>query len=242
MPAPSPGIDGQFPTTEWTLVSRLRSRDEAVACRVLNELVTQYYYPLYCFIRRRGMDHHDAEDALHDFLGKLLRLDAGQRANQAAGRLRGYLSTALRNFLSTRFHEPERAPVTLSLDASAAEARYVTEELRDEDTPERLVGRKWVYELLREVMRKLGATYATRDRLALFQALQPFIFNGGTLRGEDAPAIAEKLGMTPVALRVAMSRLMEAFRIALRAEVLHTLEDPAGVDDELASLIRAFET
>ena len=71
-----PDGDGCFPTTSWTLIARLRSGDEATARRALEDLCAQYRYPLYCAIRYRGLTHHDAEDALHGFLAKLLRLDA----------------------------------------------------------------------------------------------------------------------------------------------------------------------
>ena len=67
--------NGCFPATQWTLIHRLRSSDAKVARRALDDLCAQYYYPLYCYIRRRGFDQHDAEDALQDFFSKLLRLD-----------------------------------------------------------------------------------------------------------------------------------------------------------------------
>ena len=66
--------DGSFPATHWTLIARLRNPDETVARIALDELCAQYHYPLYCYIRHRGLAHHDAQDALQDFFAKLLRL------------------------------------------------------------------------------------------------------------------------------------------------------------------------
>ena len=54
--------DGHFPETRWSLIARLKSADEATARRALDELCAQYHYPLYCYLRRRGCGHHDAED------------------------------------------------------------------------------------------------------------------------------------------------------------------------------------
>lgn len=73
-----PKGESRFPTTEWTLISRLKSEDGATSARALDDLCRQYHYPLYCLIRSRGLAHHDAEDALHDFLAKLLRLESLQ--------------------------------------------------------------------------------------------------------------------------------------------------------------------
>jgi hypothetical protein len=40
--------DGKFPTTQWTLIARIKSPDEGVARGALDELCAQYHYPLYC--------------------------------------------------------------------------------------------------------------------------------------------------------------------------------------------------
>jgi len=68
--------DGQFPATRWSLIARLKHGDEAAAREAIGELCAQYHDPLYCYLRRHGLAHHDAQDALHDFLAKLLRLEA----------------------------------------------------------------------------------------------------------------------------------------------------------------------
>ena len=101
--------DGSFPTTQWSLIARLKSPDEATARRALDDLCTQYHFPLYCAIRHRGLAHHDAEDALHDFLAKLLRLDSFAGADAEKGRLRAFLGTALTRFLHN-WHR-DRAPL-----------------------------------------------------------------------------------------------------------------------------------
>ncbi len=115
--------DGCFPITSWTLISRLRSDDEATARRALEELCAQYRYPLYCAIRHRGLAHHDAEDALHDFLAKLLRLKVFEAADAQKGRL----GTALGRFLVNWHRDHTRRADDVSLDAppgSADKARY----------------------------------------------------------------------------------------------------------------------
>ncbi len=91
----TPSDEGRFPTTSWTLIARLKNPDAEIAHRALDELFGQYHFPLYCAIRRSGLAHH----ALHDFLAKLLRLDAFAGADAEKGRLRAYLSTALQRFL-----------------------------------------------------------------------------------------------------------------------------------------------
>lgn len=241
---PPEPADGKFPTTNWTLVSRLRSRSEAVAERALNELCTQYHYPLYCYIRRRGLEHHDAQDALHDFFAKLLRNESLQGLHGADGMLRGFLGRSLQRFLSNwhRDHAKERLEVSLEAERELAEAegRFQREYLTDADTPERIFERQWARELLHQVQARLRARFQQRGKAALFEALRPGLLNGGTLTGDDTARAAAALGMSEGSVRVAMTRLRDEYREVLREEVRQTVDRDEEVEGEIAHLMRAF--
>lgn len=236
---------GNFPSTDWTLISRLRSRHETVAMAALEELCAAYHYPLYCFIRRRGLAHHDAQEALQDFLAKLLRNESLQSTHQEQGRLRGFLSTAMSRFLANwhRDHAKERLNVSIEAEQELArnEDRFQKEKLTDEDTPERVFERKWAQEMLRRVLAEMEDDYRRKDRHALYRALRPVVLAGGSLVGEATNEMAKSLCMTPGALRVALSRFLGDYRARLRREVQHTITSAEDVDEELALLANAFE-
>lgn len=239
-----PAADDRFPATRWSLFSRIRGADEAEARRALNDLCSQYHYPLYCFIRRRGLDHHDAQDALQDFFAKLLRNESLNDLRADEGRLRGYLGTALQRFLANWHRDHARERLHDSIEAvrevAEAEGRFQREKLTDEDTPERVFERKWAHELLRSVQDKLRARFRDRGKEPLYDALLPGLMNGGTLRGEDTPRIAAELGMSEGSVRVAMTRLLEEYRSVLRAELRQTVECDEEVEPELAHLMSVF--
>lgn len=241
-----PPPDGKFPETDWTLMSRLRSRDDRVAAMALDELCCQYHYPLYCYIRRRGLAHHDAQDVLHDFLAKLLRNQSLIDLREAQGRLRGLLSTSLQRFLANwhRDHSGDRLcdSIEAAREAAEAEDRFQREKLTDEESPERIFERKWAHELLRGVQEKLRARFSERGKERLFGALLPGLINGGTLRGEDTPRIAEALGMSEGSVRVAMTRLLDEYRCLLRSEVRQTVERDEDVEAEIAYLLNVFRS
>lgn len=236
--------DGSFPTTHWTLVARLRSGDSKVARRALEDLVSQYRYTLYAYIRRRGLAHHDAEDALHDFLLRLLKAHALEYAEEARGRLRGYLGTALGRFLSNWRRDEARR--TLGMEelpgeaASGDEARYSKEHFSEKDTPHQVFERKWGHALMGRVMERLKARCREQGKAALFTVLQPVLLGGGSLRGHDATAIAASLGVSEGTLRVALSRHLRDYRKVLEEEVQQTVENPADVADEIAYLMAVF--
>jgi RNA polymerase sigma-70 factor (ECF subfamily) len=242
----SPEADGHFPTTHWTLVARIKSADVAVAAKALDELCAEYHYPLYCYLRRRGCEHHDAQDVLHDFLAGLLRQRALERMEEARGRLRGYLSLALGRHLSewrrseARRERPE-VEFNRRLDFKAIADRYERERFSDVDTPGRIFERKWALELLRQAIEKIGADYERRGRGLLFAVLRPVLEGGGSLRGEDTRALATRAGLSDEALRAALARVLREFRETLNAAVALTVEEPAEVPDEMTYLMGLFE-
>jgi len=236
---------GNFPTTHWTLIARLKSADEAEARGALDELCAQYHYPLYCYIRRHAFEHHDAQDALHDFLAKLLRLDAFAAADSDKGRLRTYLATALQRFLANwRRDRPHRERESSldepHIDGVHAETRYQRERLTDHETPERFFERKWGQELLGRVLRRVGEDYTSRGKSAVFDTLRPVLISGGSLRGEDSPCLAAALGISENALRIKLTRLLREYRAVLEAEVFHTVGSREEVEEEIAHLQRVF--
>lgn len=234
-----PSSDGQFPTTHWTLVARLKSHDAHVARPALEELCQQYHYPLYCYIRRRGLEHHDAEDALHDFLAKLLRLNAFDDLVSEKGRLRSFLATALRRFIINWQQGQKSKELEINLDLVLSEQRYRKERLSDHDTPERLFDRKWGQTLLHRTLKKLGSSYEQKGKTDLFIALKPVLLTGGSLRGHDGPSLATSLGISDGALRVALNRLLKDYRDILTAEVSQTVDDQSDVEQEIQCLLEA---
>lgn len=236
--------EGQFPTTHWTLIQRLKSDDAATAHRALEDLCAQYHYPLYCYIRRRGLRHHDAQDALHDFLAKLLRHGSFEAADQKRGDLRAFLSTALHRFLINWHEGHARQRREVSIDAAqfaeVNEDRFTREKFTEQDTPDRVFERKWAQELLRRVFKQLGEEYAAKGKADLFKTLKPVILRGGSLRGEDPAALAASLGMEEGALRTALSRLLRHYRHGLENEVRQTVSGESEVADELAYLRQLF--
>ena len=241
--------DGRFPNTEWTLVRRLRHQDTHVCKRALNELCTLYHYPLYCFIRQRGLSHHDAEDALHDFLAKLLRLDALTDLAAEKGRLRTFLSKTLQRFLINLHHQQKtridtevlRQEANFPLDPKL-EQRYEREMGSTIDSPDVAFDRRWCEELLQRVVRRLESEYAEKGKQELFAALLPVLVSGGSLRDHDSEELASKLSMTPGAVRAALLRLLRDYRGHLVGEVRQTVDARDDVEQEIACLMDAVRT
>lgn len=231
-----------FHTTRWSLVLRAGNRDSPEQGRALEELCGAYWYPLYAYARRRGRGAEQAEDDVQGFFAHLLAKEALAVADPERGRFRSFLLTSFRNFQAG---ERERAAAekrgggrsALSFEGADAEQRFLLEPTHEE-TPERLFLRDWAVALLGEVLERLRANYIERDQGPIFDALKETLTAGAG--GRPLTAIAAELEMSESAVRVAAHRLRGRFRQAIRDEIAQTVEDPAGIDLELAELFSAL--
>ena len=229
-----------FLTTRWSLVARSGAADPATAQRALGELCELYWFPLYAFVRRRGLGEPDALDALQSFCAQLLERGGLDGARRDAGTFRSYLLGALRHFLDNQ-HRAERTQKRgggkLAWSLDDAEARYLAEPA-DTESPERLFERRWAVALLDRATARLREEYAARSKQALLQALEPALLgDDGAIRHQD---VARALGTTEGAIKVALHRLRGRMRELIRDEVLQTVDDPNAVDEELRHLFAAL--
>ena len=233
-----------FPTTSWSLVQRIKSPDRESAARALDEICAQYHYPLYCCIRQRGLNHHDAQDALHDFLAALLRYDAFERIDADKGRLRSYISVALKRFLIKwqGAHSHRHREVSVEAEAALAESqqRFAHEHFTDADSPDRLFDRQWADTLFRRVLKLTQDNCEKRGRGEVFRVLKPVLQRGGSMRGHDPAALAAALGINEGALRTALNRLVGDFRGLLHDEIRQTVATEEDVELEKAHLRQLF--
>jgi RNA polymerase sigma-70 factor (ECF subfamily) len=231
-----------FVTTRWTVVLKAgNANDSAVAKAALGELCQTYWFPLYAYVRRRGLSSHDAEDRVQGFLARLIRLNSVAELSREKGRFRAFLLAGLKHYLADEWDRESAAKRdvrrTLSWDALEAESRYAAE-LADRLTPERLYERQWALALLESVVRRLRGEYEAAGKGDLYAALQVAVTGGA-----GAVAYAElslRLGQSEGALRVAVHRLRQRYRQVLREEIGHTVEREDEVDSELADLRRVL--
>lgn len=230
-----------FLTTRWSLVVAAAGEGDAARAS-LEELARGYWYPLYAFVRRQGERADDAADLTQAFFLRLLERRDLAVADPERGRFRSFLLASLRHFLANERDARRalkrgggRAP--LSIDWGEADRRFGAEPA-DERDPELLFERGWALATLERALERLRAEYAARGKSEQFERLAPELSPGG--RSEGVAEIAVALDTSEGAVRVALHRLRERFRDALRAEVADTLARPDELDLELAELLRAL--
>jgi RNA polymerase sigma-70 factor (ECF subfamily) len=61
----------------------------------LDHLCRTYWYPLYAYVRRRGLTAEDAEDVTQSYFAALIERDYLAQADRNKGRLRSCLLVSL---------------------------------------------------------------------------------------------------------------------------------------------------
>ena len=232
----------KFAATRWTLVARA-SGDDPAAQAALSELCAAYYAPVIAFLRARGRDADTARELAHAFFEKVLAGGALSGADPTRGRFRSYLLGAVKHFLADQYDRAQTAKrgsgaAPLPLDAHPTDAPGLAAPARPED--ERAFDRQWALTLIARALEITGAELRDAGKAKHFAVLKPWITGGG----EPFPqaAAAQQLGLSEGAVKVAIHRLRQRFREAVKAEIAQTVPTPADIDDELRHLLAVLLT
>ena len=155
------------------------------------------------------------------------------------GRFRSFLLAALRHYLS---HERDRAgaqkrgggTTTLSLDAAAAEDRYMLE-ATETATPEDVFERRWAMTVLDRSLERLATESTVGDKGPQFDLLKQYLT--GVEPQMPYREAADALGMSEGAIRSAVHRMRKRFGECLREEIAETVADPADTNAEVRHLL-----
>lgn len=218
--------------------------EEANASAALAELCEIYWPPLYGYLRGRGYRAEEAQDLTQGFFVRLLETRAIRSADQARGRFRAFLLTALKRYVINEYERGTAARrggrhVHFPLDFDQAERAY-TADHRDDDTPDRLYDRKWAAIVLERAFHRLREEYDASGKAKLAKALLPYLTDSTGLSSYQA--VAEDLGLTEGAVKVAVHRLRQRYGAILRAEVAETVLGEHEVEAEMRELLRVMSS
>jgi RNA polymerase sigma factor (sigma-70 family) len=233
--ATSPMQEAAFPNTSWSAVFTARAGGDATGAHAaLSRLCQQYWYPLYAFARRWGLDPEDAEDATQSFFVALESAGLLASADPSRGKLRTFFLAAfqrdLNDFRKAANRDKRGGGNVVSLDRLAAEERLAAEPAAP---PAQSFEREWALDVLDAAVARLERNYGATGRADHFTVLRPFLTDEA-----DYDELCAKLSLNPDAARQAVHRLRERLGRALRDEIADTLFKPtdATVDEELAAL------
>jgi RNA polymerase sigma-70 factor (ECF subfamily) len=225
-----------FATTHWSVV--LTAQGESPAAEAaLEKLCRTYWRPIYEFVRRQEVEREEAKDLTQGFFALLLERRDLDAVRKEKGRLRSYLLTSLKHFLT---NERQRAMAIkrgegwrlIPLDEVRERAGF---EPADRSTVDQIYERRWALALLEQVLRRLGEEYRSVGNVVLFERLEALLIDEPERPSQGQ--IADELGMTENAVKQAFRRLRQRYQQLLREEIAHTVMVPGDIEDELRHLI-----
>jgi RNA polymerase sigma factor (sigma-70 family) len=231
-----------FVTTHWSVVSAARGDDSPQAEQALEALCRAYWYPLYVFVRRQGHLPEDAEDLVQEFFVRLLQKHYLDAVEPERGRFRTFLIMALKRFMANEWDRSVAqkrggGQELLSLDTALAENRY-REGCPVEMEADLAFDRQWAVTLLDETLTRVRDEQKDWGKGGEFELFLPFLTPGS--EAVSYSSVARQLGITEVAVRMAVHRLRRRYRQVFREALAQTVANPADLDAEMHYLLEVL--
>ena len=227
-----------FATTRWSVVLKAGGPAEE-AQSALEKLCRTYWFPLYGYVRRRGIDEHEAQDMTQEFFARLLNGSGLQTVRPEKGRFRAFLLASIKNFLANEWRDARRlkrggGKEFLSWDALDAEDRY-GKEPADAIDAESWYDRHWAQNVVETALSRLGSEMDEQGLRERYATLKPFLQGDGG--GRSYADAAKKAGLSESATKTAIFRMRRRYGELIRDEIAQTVTSPAEVEEEIQALI-----
>jgi len=228
-----------FEPTRWSVVLASAQTQAPGANEAMADLCKTYWQPLYSFARRRGYDHHRAQDTIQSFFLSLIESKTLSRADPLKGKFRSYLLASLQNHMASeivRNNAQKRGggKQPISIDEADVESKFDATRISNQTPAEAIFEREWAVAAVEAAMAQLEADFTRRKKSGIFEMLKPYLV------GEQPPGAYEetaaKLGQTTGTVRTGVHRLRQDFRTQLRREVARTVESPDQIEEEMRHL------
>jgi DNA-directed RNA polymerase specialized sigma24 family protein len=222
-----------FAATRWTLVAQARGNDTDSKA-ALSELCDAYYKPVVAFLACEGRSPDAARELAHEFFAIILAGKSLGGAERGRGRFRSYILGAVKHFLADhreKANAEKRGGGIENIPLDTATSAGLSLPAQTDD--DRRFDRQWALTIIARALDVISAELSDAGKAAHFLVLKPWLMGDG---GAQSVA-ATQLGMSESAVKVAIHRLRQRFRQAVKAEIAHTVPAESDVDDELRHLV-----
>lgn len=230
--------DGEFPATHWSLLLENSPHPEKQK-ELWEALATSYWKPVYGYVRSRwAKTQDDALDATQEFFLWMLESDLVHRANPERGRFRGFVKTALANFLT----DLERKKHTLKQGGARVllpihgDENSPAPDLADTagQTPEEILDELWRRELLDRAVSALREELEAGGKSRYFDVFRLYFLDEEKI---DYAGIAARFGIKASDVSNYLDYVKRRYRVQLERAVIETVGDRNELEFEIAWLL-----
>lgn len=231
-----------FQTTHWSQIRNAQTDDETRRNIIVGSLYTTYWKPVYSYLRRKGYGNEQAKDLSQDFFEEVvLGRRLIQRADEAKGRFRTFLLTALEHYTAEVYRREKRGKmwpkdglVYLDHDVIANVAGA-----RTEMGPEHAFHHAWVADLLDQVLSEVEEEYCSTNRSSHWAAFRAKIVEP-IFNDVETPALTKICKQYGISDQDTASNMITTvkrrFRAVLRRRLRNFVRSDSDVEKELKEI------
>lgn len=236
----------RFPTTSWTFIEAAKDPENALYPDALGQFASEYWKPVYYFLRARGYSPERSEELTQEFFCRFQERNWMVPADRTRGKFRSFLLRILVRFLSDQSmarapkqHGFENRQIPISQWLTAEDRSF---EPSTRDTPESIFMRQWAITVMKRVSQRLNQQCANEGRVQWYELF---------CERFDAESKGQKLSIEELGARFAMSKdqvryavrnVSQRFRDLLKDELLEQTGSEADVEEEIGSLIQLLSS
>lgn len=238
------GTEQAFLTTHWSIIENVGSSDDDKNRALIGLLLSKYWKPVYCYLRRKGHDNEQAKDLTQGFFHEVV-LGRGliQKADQSKGRFRSFMLIALNRYLITartgqaaqkRIPKSKLVPLDVT---DLPELRQAASEL----TPEDSFNYAWVSSLLEQVLGEVEAKCHEDGKTVHWHVFGDRVLDP-IMEKTEPPSMKEICRKYNIESEAKASNMMvtvkRRFQTALRSHLCSLVVSENQVDEELSEIMR----
>lgn len=230
-----------FEVTQWSLILSVAQDDTAQSELAREEFCRTYWHAVYGFIRARGKSVEEAQDLTQEFfLSHLLVKNAFKTLDPQKGKFRGFLRTALGNFLANDYDKriaQKRSPGKPLVSLAEAEEKYLACP-NDGMTDEMVYDRQWAKAISDRASTRLRERYLARGKGDLFETLKVYLSRSVTIG--DYEDLAARFQMQPSAVKQEVYRLRFDCKELYQAQLRQAVESEQDFNEEWQYFIKVL--
>jgi RNA polymerase sigma-70 factor (ECF subfamily) len=240
------GAESSFQTTCWTEITDSRTSDESRTKLIINNLLSRYWKPVYCYLRRRGFDNESAKDLTQGFFHEIvLGRELIRKADNSKGRFRTFLLTALDRYVINMHNQQtaaKRYPSSKVLgidDVTNTEVPIAVMEL----TPQESFCYALVSDILDRILSEVEIEFTDTDRDVYWKVFRERCLNP-IMNNKKAPSLPEIRAKYAIESEGKISNMIVTVKRRLRKALEHHLstlvQSDREVNQELHELLSMF--
>lgn len=231
----------EFPTTHWTDLQALNDPGHPEYTVHLGALIHKYWKPAYHYLRAlRRSSADDARDLTQQFFTMLLSRRDLEKLSPDLGSFRGFLKTALRNFVNSarraeisrregmggktfRFSEAEEEWLQVSHQSAAL-------------TPDDAFDRKWIRDVIFNAVAELREELAVDEKSLYYEIFRDYCLDDAATP-PTYDELAARYGVGPDDVRNYLRYARQRMRKIVKRTLVEYVGPRANIEDELAFIL-----